>query len=183
MGAREDKAKAEVIGKLRALAQRRQTTPEGLFRLYDADGGGALNRAELRNMLTDADVGSRITRGAYVSKIFERLDADHSQGLTLAELDGMLRSADLPTNGGVLTRAEAAVIARRIAAGEQVDLGRYAQADLALIEEENLKLTQPIPDQKQVPKLPTRPPAPQPAGGGGAFVLLALVALLVLARG
>lgn len=96
MGAREDAARDELVAKIQALAQRHQTTPRGLFALYDADGSGALTRQELAELLTDAEVGNGFTRGAYVSAIFSRLDLDRDATLTLAELDAVIRDGTPP---------------------------------------------------------------------------------------
>lgn len=180
MGAREDAARAEVIAKIRALAVKKGTTPDGLFSMYDEDSGGGLERPELAQLFSDAGIGNALTRGLYVSGVFDALDVDKGGTLTRAELDGVLRSVDAPPPTGKkpLTRAEARAIARRIAATDNpIDLSPFSQADVALIEEENLKLTNP----------PNPPPTikrtPVTQSEGVLFAVLAVIGVLVLSRG
>jgi hypothetical protein len=97
MSGTEEKARAELVTKLRALSKARGYTTSGeLFRAFDGDHDGALQAGELRTLLAAADVGSGLTRGIYVSKIMDRLDTSKSKGLDLAELNGVLRELDPP---------------------------------------------------------------------------------------
>lgn len=179
MPSREEKARAELVGGVKSLAKSRGTTPEGLFAMYDGNGNGALNRDELRALLTDAHVGNGLTRGAWVSGIFQRLDKDSDDELTLSELDGVLaseskRSPNKPGERKPISETEAANLARRIADGEDVDLSGYTQAEIARIEAWNLDITKQ-PDAKRTTS-PGRP-------GMGLMIALALGVLLVSSRG
>lgn len=173
MPSREEKARAELVGGIRSLAKARGTTPEGLFRMYDGNGNGQLDRVELRALLADAHVGNALTRPTWVSQIFARLDKDNDDELSLQELDGVLAAdsaSPTPKKREKLTSEEAARIARRIAAGEDVDLSGYTQDEIAMIEAWNLDLTQPAPQREQ---------RGASFGGVGAVVLLVVVALAV----
>ncbi len=46
------------------------------FDHYDADHNGGVDSNEIKNLLKDADVGNRVTRGTWASRILERLDTN-----------------------------------------------------------------------------------------------------------
>lgn len=56
-----------------------------LFMSYDANGDGAINKSELKELLSDADVGNWVTRGTWVDAIFDRVDANKNGVLTWEE--------------------------------------------------------------------------------------------------
>ncbi len=49
---------------------------QSAFNAYDANQDGGIDRDELIQLLTDAGVGGRLTRGLWASAILQRLDAD-----------------------------------------------------------------------------------------------------------
>lgn len=138
----------ELVSKLKALSARRGESWPELFAAYDHDHDGQIDADELEALLQAADVGNGFTRGAWATGILEHLDKDDSGGVSLAELNGVINSgapAPPAANGSKakpLTRAEARAIAQRAATSKgPMDLRAFSQADLALIEEENRKLT------------------------------------------
>ena len=56
-----------------------------LFLSYDANKDGAIDRSELKELLSDADVGNWATRGAWVSGIFDKVDTNKDNKITWAE--------------------------------------------------------------------------------------------------
>lgn len=84
----------ELIRKVAALQVRRFGRGDHareLYSAYDADHDGRLTHEELRRLLGDADVGNALTRGAWVSGIFERTDTDRDGSLTFEEIEGVVR--------------------------------------------------------------------------------------------
>lgn len=61
------------------------TSMKKLFMSYDANGDGAINKSELKELLSDADVGNWVTRGTWVDAIFDRVDANKNGVLTWDE--------------------------------------------------------------------------------------------------
>jgi hypothetical protein len=55
-----------------------------------AHDNGAMNRDDLRQFLSDAGVGSGLTRGYWIDGILERLDANHNQKLDWGEISPLL---------------------------------------------------------------------------------------------
>ena len=47
-----------------------------LFGRYDKDGDGRIDKPELTKLLTDIDIGNRLTRGTWAKGIIDRLDAN-----------------------------------------------------------------------------------------------------------
>jgi hypothetical protein len=92
----DDKNRAELVRRVKALGETRGETPTQLFAAYDRDRSGGLTRAELRALLADAGVGNVITRGAWVDGVFAKTDKDRDATLTLAELQGVLHAQQPP---------------------------------------------------------------------------------------
>lgn len=92
----DDRNREELIGKLKTLSDKRSESPEQMFHAYDRDKSGGLNARELEKMLEDARVGNGITRGSWVSGIFEKVDKDRDKKLTLDELAGVIASGQPP---------------------------------------------------------------------------------------
>lgn len=90
----DERNRAELVAKVRALAKAKGLPPAALFQRYDANGAGQLDRSELTRLLSDANVGNMFTRGAWVAAVFDQLDKDRSAGLTLGELDGVLAALE-----------------------------------------------------------------------------------------
>lgn len=80
----------EVVEK---IARLRDTKFNGdtqkMFDHYAHDG--ALSKAELTIILIDAKIGNRLTRGAIVKGIMDRIDKDEDQSISADELNAVLR--------------------------------------------------------------------------------------------
>jgi Ca2+-binding EF-hand superfamily protein len=71
----------ELIRKITALLMTKygdasMETMRRLFNEYDLDRDDAIDGKELKKLLTDADVGSGLTRGMWVNGINEQVDED-----------------------------------------------------------------------------------------------------------
>ncbi|MCE9529599.1 MAG: EF-hand domain-containing protein [Planctomycetes bacterium] len=58
---------------------------EAAFRSYDADHDGAIEKDELKSLLSDAGVGSMWTRWAWAAGIIKEMDADTDERITWPE--------------------------------------------------------------------------------------------------
>jgi Ca2+-binding EF-hand superfamily protein len=59
------------------------------FGHYDADGDGAISKAELKALLKDAGIGSGLTRWAWAEGVIDELDADGDGHISWAEFDAV----------------------------------------------------------------------------------------------
>ena len=63
------------------------------FDHYDADKNGTVDKHELVQLLADAGVGNGITRGAWASKIIEKLDQDGDTAIAWGEFQTVFTAA------------------------------------------------------------------------------------------
>ncbi|MBA3818814.1 MAG: EF-hand domain-containing protein [Deltaproteobacteria bacterium] len=56
-----------------------------LFDRYDADHDGKIDKAELRRLLEDLEIGNAFTRSAWVRGIMEQLDANADKSISWDE--------------------------------------------------------------------------------------------------
>lgn len=61
------------------------------FAHYDADRDGAIGKDELTTLLSDAGIGSGLTRWAWAKGILEELDTDGDGGISWAEFDAVFQ--------------------------------------------------------------------------------------------
>jgi hypothetical protein len=67
------------------------------FGHYDADGDGAISKAELTTLLTDAGVGSGWTRWAWASGVMAELDTNGDGVIAWAEFEAVFEGKPGPT--------------------------------------------------------------------------------------
>lgn len=84
--ARELKAKVGELVRSRFGGDMRRA-----FDHYGKDG--AVDEAELRTLLTDADIGGRLTRGMWVNGVMKKIDTSRDKKITWEEFQASLRSA------------------------------------------------------------------------------------------
>ena len=63
------------------------------FEYYDTDRDGSIAKAELVNMLTDANVGNQVTRGAWAKGIIEKLDQNGDAKIQYDEFEAVASRA------------------------------------------------------------------------------------------
>jgi hypothetical protein len=85
----------ELVTKLKALCVKRFGTEDAwpqLFDSYDTDRDGLATGAELRQLLTDADVGNIVTRSTWVTQVMMTLDRDEDSRISRQEFGHAIRS-------------------------------------------------------------------------------------------
>jgi Ca2+-binding EF-hand superfamily protein len=86
-----DEQRRELIDKVaRLVADRFGNDHHKAFGHYDRDGDEAISRDELLELLADAGVGNRFTRGWWADGILAELDVSKDGKVGLAELAGIL---------------------------------------------------------------------------------------------
>ena len=85
-----DEHRQELEGKVAALvAARFGGDYRAAFGHYDADGDGLVSKGELRALLSDAGVGSGLTRWAWADGVIDELDADGDGHISWAEFEAV----------------------------------------------------------------------------------------------
>lgn len=104
---------AELRAKSAALATKRygDASPANmkkLFLSYDFDKNGTLGKNETQELLSDAGVGTFVTRSTWVDCIYDKVDTNNDGQITWAEYVAAGGSADIPATGGspALSQAE-----------------------------------------------------------------------------
>lgn len=90
-----DKEKRELVRKVRDLVQRRYGgNYESAFRDYARKRSRdvTVDRDELMDLLYDADVGNRITRGMWADGIIRELDKDSDGRISWSEFESVMKS-------------------------------------------------------------------------------------------
>ena len=59
------------------------------FNHYDADGNQTIDKDELKALLSDAGIGSGLTRWAWANGIIEAVDKDGDGGISWAEFEAV----------------------------------------------------------------------------------------------
>ncbi|QEL20537.1 EF-hand domain-containing protein [Limnoglobus roseus] len=62
------------------------------FRHYDGDGDGVISKDELKVMLSDAGIGSGLTRWAWANGIMNEVDANRDGVIDWAEFEAVFPS-------------------------------------------------------------------------------------------
>jgi hypothetical protein len=70
---------------------------QSAFAAYDQNGNKQISPGELEQLLSDADVGNFLTRGAWVSGILEQLDKDHNGAVSFPELERVITNRPKPS--------------------------------------------------------------------------------------
>jgi hypothetical protein len=148
----DEKSRAFLVSQLKKLCMIRYARDDGpawerLFADFSGPDGQA-NRDELTELLKAAEVGGAF-RGLWVTRLLDSLDKDNSNSISLEEMNRAIATNTPPASiltapaPKPITRAEAAVIARAMAGNPKAtfEWESFSKADMALIEEENLKLT------------------------------------------
>lgn len=87
-----DAQKKELIDKTTRLVNMRFGGDfERAFRHYDSNQDGRINRDELSNLLSDANVGGWLTRGAWVRGVIDALDKDADAAISAAEFQSAMK--------------------------------------------------------------------------------------------
>jgi Ca2+-binding EF-hand superfamily protein len=89
-----EKEKQELVEKVTALVDSNFAGDwYRAFMHYAAKRGGAneVSGEELKEMLSDAGVGNRITRGAWAGAIMDEMDKDGSKSISWSEFEEMMR--------------------------------------------------------------------------------------------
>jgi len=76
MGAQEELVSAIENYLQQNFGDTSEASMKKLFQRYDRDGDNRIDKAELSKLLSDIDIGNRLTRGAWAKGIIERLDAN-----------------------------------------------------------------------------------------------------------
>lgn len=63
------------------------------FHAYDRNQTGRLEADELHEVLADAGIGNRLTRGMWVKGIMARLDSDRDDAISWDDFSGLLDEA------------------------------------------------------------------------------------------
>jgi Ca2+-binding EF-hand superfamily protein len=93
-----DKEKQELVEKVSALVE---STYAGdwyrAFMHYAAKRGGSsdVDKDELKEMLSDAGVGNRVTRGGWASAIMDEMDTDKNSSISWEEFEAMMKGNEL----------------------------------------------------------------------------------------
>lgn len=92
-----DKNQIELQDKIKALLLRKygntaRESMEKLFKEYDKNKSGDIDKGELEQLLKDADVGNGFTRGAWANGIIEKLDAGRDKQISWREFDSVISS-------------------------------------------------------------------------------------------
>lgn len=92
-----DKNEAELKDKIQALLLRKygstsRESMEKLFNVYDKNRNGNIDKAELEQLLKDADIGNGLTRGAWANGIIEKIDTGRDKSISWREFDSIVNS-------------------------------------------------------------------------------------------
>ena len=91
MASEEDRK--ELVEKVAALvATRFGGDYRAAFGHYDADGNGVISKDELSALLSDAGIGSGLTRWAWAKGVIKELDADGDGNISWAEFEAVIES-------------------------------------------------------------------------------------------
>ena len=89
----EDKNVEELKRKVAALAaQKFGGDYKKAFDHYDGDHDGRMTKDEIKSLLSDAGVGSFVTRGAWADGILDKLDMNHDRGVSWAEFESVFKA-------------------------------------------------------------------------------------------
>ena len=84
----DDDKKQEVDDKVTALVRSRFGGDyKAAFAHYDADGNGVIDKDELKALLSDAGIGSGLTRWAWAKGIMGAVDADGDGAISWVEFE------------------------------------------------------------------------------------------------
>ena len=87
-----DGNKREVEAKVSAMvASRFGGDYRAAFAHFDADGDGAIGKDELTTLLSEAGIGSGLTRWAWAKGILDELDTDGDGAISWAEFGAVFR--------------------------------------------------------------------------------------------
>jgi len=93
-----DEKRQELEDKITALVTSRFGGDyRAAFNHYDSDGSGAINADELKRLLTEAGIGSVLTRWAWVRGIMSELDGDGDGGISWTEFATVAQEGNLST--------------------------------------------------------------------------------------
>ncbi|QJW98387.1 EF-hand domain-containing protein [Frigoriglobus tundricola] len=88
-----DDKKQEIDDKVTVLVRDRfGGNYRAAFAHYDDDGSGAIDKDELKLLLSDAGIGSGLTRWSWASGIMKEVDTDGDGGISWAEFEAVFRS-------------------------------------------------------------------------------------------
>jgi hypothetical protein len=95
-GQEEDENVKELKTKVKALVEKKfKGDYRAGFSAYDGNKDGGLDKDELKNLLSDAEVGNGLTRGAWANGIIKKLDKNNDKKVQWAEFDAVF-SAEGP---------------------------------------------------------------------------------------
>lgn len=92
-----DEKQIELQEKIKALLLRKygstsRESMEKLFKSYDKNKNGDIDKSELEQLLKDADIGNGLTRGMWASGIIEKLDSGRDKSISWKEFDSAISS-------------------------------------------------------------------------------------------
>jgi Ca2+-binding EF-hand superfamily protein len=93
-----EKEKQELVEKVTSLVESKFSGDwYRAFMHYAAKRGGSgdVDKEELKEMLSDAGVGNRVTRGGWASAIMDEMDTDKSSSISWEEFEGMMKGNEL----------------------------------------------------------------------------------------
>jgi Ca2+-binding EF-hand superfamily protein len=95
---RESKEQEELIGKIQALLEKKYgdsslESMRKLFDAYDSNGDGKIDPGELEQLLADAGVGNRFTRGLWTKGVVDALDENADRAIDWDEFHKAVNQA------------------------------------------------------------------------------------------
>ncbi len=88
----DDDKKQEINDKVTALVKSRFGGDyKAAFAHYDADGNGVIDGGELKALLSDAGIGSGLTRWAWAKGIMGEVDTNADGGISWAEFEAVFQ--------------------------------------------------------------------------------------------
>jgi len=73
---------------------------------YDSNLDGMMTRDEIVELLADAGVGNRLTRGMWANGILDKLDMNQDHGVSWAEFESVFKASDAAASAATTASSE-----------------------------------------------------------------------------